>query len=156
MPTRSNGHRCSPYVCPCMGAPQNGTAFHSDPPSSTARLWGRTPGRGPFWPAWTGSQLVTEQATVVSFLSVFPSGTAARSAGTEACSDTTAITRRPKLSLLPTTSLQELVPSLPPREQARRAQPSLLPMSHPVSSNQWFQPSPCRPAATNSITPLET
>lgn len=76
---------------------------------------------GPF-PSWS-----QKQAALDSLLSVFPSGTAARSDGTEACSNTTAITKRPKLHLLPTTSLQELVPSLPPQEQAWRAHPSLLP-----------------------------
>lgn len=54
-PTRV--HAWMPLRWKC-GSP--GTAFHSDPPSSTARLWSRTPRRGSFWPAWTVSQLVTE------------------------------------------------------------------------------------------------
>lgn len=46
------------------------------------------------FPSWS-----QKQANLVSLLFAFPSGTAARSAGTEACSDTTATTKTTKAAL---------------------------------------------------------
>lgn len=90
------------------------------------------------------SRLVTEAGHLVSLLSALPSGAAARSDGTEACSDTTAITKRPKLHLLTMASLQDTRPQPSATGTGMEGTPCLVArcLTQCFETNDGFSPAP--------------
>lgn len=138
MPTRSNGHRCSPSACPCVGAPQMEVWVPALPSililSSTAPVWGRKSGRGSFWPTWTVSWLVTEAGhpgltpVCVSFWRSSMLRQDCNNQTTKAAIAANDFTTGARPQPSTTGTGMEGTPFL---------------FARGLISNQWFQPSPC-------------